>query len=849
MMEHVVTYSYSQLAIVHGEHYNYVYVYTFANYFVLINMHYFYVSSVLTEDWRCDQYRWSNQGVRRLPKKDPRIKKSYFQVDTPNGPSGEFVKHAYELLPPNSNNVVLVHYMGDEKAAVSFAHGNAKGLERTRHIRTCPSVLRSIENECDQATPATAYRKLVTAVPPTMHMPVKQPRNTKQAKNIRSKLLEKHRLSHDALYNLHELASDVPDFVWSIRTHPDLVCVCGNKALLEELDRVLLIESPSPQLLSYDTTFQLGDFYVSTLTFRHTLFKEAPVVPACFLLHERKFEACHEELFSICSKLVPSLSKCTKPIVTDEEQAFANTIKRHVSLTHLRCWNHVFRASMRWLRSHGAPAQDVAVYLSDLRDLFHLPSEEEYTCSLERMARKWSAPFYDYYSHSLHPDIHAIARWAIEPYGVYDPYSGVTNNQAEGLNYVLKQLREWHESPVDCMVLALYYLQGYYLVEISRGKQGLGNYHLHAKFSPLVQVQPPLISEKNVYSPEDIVGRIKDARATLPPQSAAPSSPEKNSKPTYQLTQLERARRVIDENKISMDPKLHTFTVMGNERPHVVTLFPKEACSCPSTTECYHIMAARMSIGQNEQRERLRRLNLTQLRRNTRSRKDKKSGRKRPRPGDLDILPAPDSHAAAEAKTHMICQGGTDNDCIVTIMHGDLTEFSADVMVNAANEQLSHGGGIAGIISRKGGSIVQEESTKYVQHAGQLSTGDAVLLTGVGSLPCKAIIHAVGPRWNGGQNNEEAYLVKTVHNSLLEALKHNFASIAFPAISSGIFGVPIHICAKAMMQGIREFSSIDQSAQLKSITIVLLQEHHIAPFTQAAAGVLQNIVHTASNNQ
>lgn len=174
-----------------------------------------------------------------------------------------------------------------------------------------------------------------------------------------------------------------------------------------------------------------------------------------------------------------------------------------------------------------------------------------------------------------------------------------------------------------------------------------------------------------------------------------------------------------------------------------------------------------MSIGQKEQRERLRRLNLTQLRRNTCSRKDKKSGRKRPRPGDLDILPAPDSRAAAEA--HMICQGSTDNDCIVTIMQGDLTEFSADVMVNAANEQLSHGGGIAGIISRKGGSIVQEESTKYVQCAGQLSTGDAVL-TGVGSLPCKAIIHAVGPRWNGGENNEEAYLVKTVHNSLLEAL-------------------------------------------------------------------------------
>ena len=260
----------------------------------------------------------------------------------------------------------------------------------------------------------------------------------------------------------------------------------------------------------------------------------------------------------------------------------------------------------------------------------------------------------------------------------------------------------------------------------------------------------------------------------MPPQTAALSSHENEGTSTKQLTQLERARRAITENKVSMEPKLHTFTVMGTERPHVVTLFPKETCSCPSTTECYHIVAAKISIGQTEQTERLKRLNLTQLCRNARSQKDKKSGRKRPRPGDLDILPAPDSLAAADTKLqHIICQGTTDNGCTVRIMQGDLTELSADVIVNAANEQLSHGGGIAGIISRKSGAIIQEESMEYVKHSGQLSTGDAVLFKGVGSLPCKAIIHAVGPRWNGGQNNEEAHLVKTVHNSLLEALNTN----------------------------------------------------------------------------
>ena len=88
------------------------------------------------------------------------------------------------------------------------------------------------------------------------------------------------------------------------------------------------------RLLCFDTYIQEHTFQGST---SHSSF---------FLLHERKFEACHEELFAICCRLVPPLSKCTKPIVTDEEQAFANTLKRHVSLTHLWCWDPIFRAAM-----------------------------------------------------------------------------------------------------------------------------------------------------------------------------------------------------------------------------------------------------------------------------------------------------------------------------------------------------------------------------------------------------------------------------------------------------------------------------------------------------------------------
>ena len=94
------------------------------------------------------------------------------------------------------------------------------------------------------------------------------------------------KLTHDTLCNLHEIAADILDFVHVVITHPDLVCICGSKEVLQEFDRVPLLQSPVTQLWSYDTTIQLGDFYLSTLAFRHTLFEEGPVFPAAFLLYE-----------------------------------------------------------------------------------------------------------------------------------------------------------------------------------------------------------------------------------------------------------------------------------------------------------------------------------------------------------------------------------------------------------------------------------------------------------------------------------------------------------------------------------------------------------------------------------
>ena len=169
---------------------------------------------------------------------------------------------------------------------------------------------------------------------PPEQVAVTTPRNMKQLRNLMYKHLNQTRISRDALYNMHELAYDIPGFIRKITTYPDLVCVCGLQEILEEANKVLQLKSPS-QLLSYDTTFKLGDFYVSPLLFKHMLFKEAPCIPAMFLIHERKYTETHIEVFRECIACIPTLKKAKCPIVTDREKAIVNAVKESLPVATL----------------------------------------------------------------------------------------------------------------------------------------------------------------------------------------------------------------------------------------------------------------------------------------------------------------------------------------------------------------------------------------------------------------------------------------------------------------------------------------------------------------------------------
>ena len=138
----------------------------------------------------------------------------------------------------------------------------------------------------------------------------------------------------------------------------------------------------------------------------------------------------------------------------------------------------------------------------------------------------------------------------------------------------------------------------------------------------------------------------------------------------------------------------------------------------------------------------------------------------------------------------------------IELVQGDITEMDTDAIVNAANERLAHGGGVAGAIVRKGGRIIQEDSTRWVQENGPVSIGTAAITT-AGNLKAKHVIHAVGPRM--GEGDEDKKLKGATLSSLRLADGHNLKSIAFPAISTGIFGYPLERCAPIMLNTTMEY--------------------------------------------
>jgi O-acetyl-ADP-ribose deacetylase len=163
----------------------------------------------------------------------------------------------------------------------------------------------------------------------------------------------------------------------------------------------------------------------------------------------------------------------------------------------------------------------------------------------------------------------------------------------------------------------------------------------------------------------------------------------------------------------------------------------------------------------------------------------------------------------------------------VQIAQGDITTELLDAIVNAANSELQHGGGVAWAISRRGGPKIQQESDTWVRKYGAVSHEKPAYTSG-GEMACKYVIHAVGPVW--GEGNEDSKLAAAIRGSLRLADELKLASLAFPAISTGIFGFPKDRAAKIIFAEIEQYFAKNKLSSLKLVRLTLFDQPTVDAF-------------------
>ena len=172
-----------------------------------------------------------------------------------------------------------------------------------------------------------------------------------------------------------------------------------------------------------------------------------------------------------------------------------------------------------------------------------------------------------------------------------------------------------------------------------------------------------------------------------------------------------------------------------------------------------------------------------------------------------------------------------DSKQVIELTHGDITRESVDAIVNAANAGLIGGGGVDGAIHRAGGPAIMAECDRIRQSTGGCPTGTAVVTT-AGRLDARAVIHTAGPRWRGGAHGEPHALASCYRSCLDLALDSGFRTVAFPSISTGIYGYPIESAADTALATVLSFTRENPEA-FDTIRFVLFSANDLAVYRQA----------------
>lgn len=481
------------------------------------------------------------------------------------------------------------------------------------------------------------------------------PRDPNQIKNFRKPLATETRLSHDSIYNVYQLCyqlkmnnrkGEAKDFIRHVAVYPNIILHLIAQPLLDSLELLLRLPLSHSVMLHYDTVFNIGDFYLSTLLFRQYMFKKHPLVPIGFFIHSRRFHEDHQCFLEVVRRALPTINSKKIVIVTDREFTFSDMFPLGY---HLFCWNHLKRDLQFYLRNKAnCTPTDVNYFTNAFQDLMTESTETEFdrAWTTLKKEKKFCANHLtlNYFESKLLPafKMHSSI-WVLKSAGVLNPHNGVTNNPSESMNAVLHSLQNWKQVPLDIICTSLYHLCAYYHREIERGLHNCGSWELCDEFSSFSRDPSMMPNLPKTVDPKDIVRRARGECLDIDLQDECenndePKVTDHSRKPSAPQSQIGLARDAIHQKRVHL-ADTGCWLVKGSDgkTPYAVTLYPKETCSCPAVKACYHIMACKLMIGLSvEDITSSNNVGLLhqQIRR---KQKEKPSGRKAPRKHDFKM--------------------------------------------------------------------------------------------------------------------------------------------------------------------------------------------------------------------
>lgn len=338
------------------------------------------------DNWRADNCRWKQAGFRYEGPDKTGLKKVYFYCITGEGGeySRDFIRYAF--LDPQIPNKVFVEYVGDESIALKACHGNARKPAKTQKpfYRTMPSILRDIEEHVHKGeNPSKVYKTMLTEAPKEISRHKNEAvRDMKQVQNVKGNVERKLKLGPCSLYSTLEIAAeDQERFVQEIMVWPHVRIVLLHVDLVEVLSGLLNREDLDTVEVTLDTTFTMGDFYVTPFSFTETEFVNKPSIPVGFLIHETRDAEVHRALFDQIFKKIPHLGSANNVyMMMDDEDALKAALRSTFPEMDLRrCLNHVVDNVKRKLRETGVKKKaDLQAYVRQVRILLDQPSRKDY---------------------------------------------------------------------------------------------------------------------------------------------------------------------------------------------------------------------------------------------------------------------------------------------------------------------------------------------------------------------------------------------------------------------------------------------------------------------------------------